>query len=125
MATSVYSINKGINRPIEFKGLKAQYIWYLGGGLLGLLILFAILYIAGVNTFICLFIIVGCATGLFMHVYKLSRKYGEHGMMKVLARRSIPNEVKTYSRKTFTLLASPQPLSAGEGLLERHLKFRK
>ena len=74
MATSVYTINKGINKPIEFKGLKAQYIWYLGGGLLALLILFAILYICGVNTFICLFIIVSAATVLFMHVYKLSRK---------------------------------------------------
>lgn len=104
MATSVYSINKGINRPIEFKGLKAQYIWWLGGGLLGLLILFAILYIAGVNTFICLFIIVGAATWLFMHVYKMSRKYGEHGMMKELAKRSVPREVKVYSRKVFTEL---------------------
>ncbi|HMT97439.1 MAG TPA: DUF4133 domain-containing protein, partial [Ferruginibacter sp.] len=33
MSNSVYQINKGINRSIEFKGLKAQYIWYLGGGL--------------------------------------------------------------------------------------------
>ena len=101
MSTSVYQINKGINKPIEFKGLKAQYIWYLGGGLLALLILFAVLYICGVNTFICLLIIVSSATGLFMHVYKLSRKYGEHGMMKTLARRSIPTVVKSYSRKVF------------------------
>ena len=101
MATSVYQINKGINRPIEFKGLKAQYIWYLGGGLLTLLILFAILYICGVNTFFCLAIIVGSATALFMHVYKLSRKYGEHGMMKTLAKRSIPEVVKMRSRKIF------------------------
>lgn len=104
MSTSVYSINKGINRPIEFKGLKAQYIWYLGGGLLGLLILFAILYIAGINTFLCLLIIVCSATALFMHVYKLSRKYGEHGMMKSLAARSIPKVVKIRSRKTFSNL---------------------
>src|SRR4029450_6697341 len=27
MSTSVYKINKGINKPIEFKGLKARYIW--------------------------------------------------------------------------------------------------
>ena len=101
MSTSVYQINKGINKPIEFKGLKAQYIWYLGGGLLALLILFAILYICGVNTFICLAIIVGSATALFMHVYKLSRKYGEHGMMKSLAQRSIPTVVKSDSRKVF------------------------
>ncbi len=102
MAISVYSINKGINRPIEFKGLKAQYIWYLGGGLLALLILFAILYIAGLNTFLCLAIIAGSATALFMHVYKLSRKYGQHGMMKELAKRSIPGVIKSRSRKLFT-----------------------
>ncbi len=104
MATSVYTINKGINKPIEFKGLKAQYIWWLGGGLLALLIIFAVLYICGINTFICLAIIVGSATALFMHVYKLSRKYGEHGMMKSLAKRSIPTVVKSYSRKVFTRL---------------------
>lgn len=101
MATSVYSINKGINRSIEFKGLKAQYIWYLGGGLLALLILFAILYIAGINSFVCLFLILGLAAALFMQVYKLSRQYGEYGMMKTLAKRSIPNQVKVRSRKTF------------------------
>lgn len=104
MATSVYAINKGINRPIEFKGLKAQYIWWLGGGLLALLIVFAILYIAGVNTFICLLIIVTGATALFMRVYKLSRTHGEHGMMKSLAKRSIPKVVKLRSRKIFSNL---------------------
>ena len=102
MATSVYTINKGINKPIEFKGLKAQYIWWLGGGLLALLIIFAVLYICGINTFICLAIIAGSGTALFMHVYKLSRKYGEHGMMKSLAKRSIPPVVKSYSRNVFT-----------------------
>ncbi len=101
---SVYQINKGINRPIEFKGLKAQYIWYLMGGLLVLLILFAILYICGVNTFICLGIIAACGTGLFIHVYRLSHKYGEHGMMKALAKKNIPEVVKSYSRKVFTEL---------------------
>jgi len=57
MSNSVYQINKGINKPIEFKGLKAQYIWYLGGGLVVLMIIFAIVYIAGINIFICLIII--------------------------------------------------------------------
>lgn len=104
MAVSVYQINKGINKPIEFRGLKAQYIWYLGGGLLALLIIFAVLYICGVNTFICLGIIIISGTGLFLHIYKLSHKYGEHGMMKALAKRSIPTVVKSYSRKTFTSL---------------------
>src|SRR5687767_9105502 len=98
MSTSVYQINKGINKPIEFKGLKAQYIWYLGAGVIGLLILFAVMYIAGINTFVCLAIIVIAGTALFMHIYKLSHRYGQHGMMKALAKRSIPKLIKNNSR---------------------------
>ena len=101
MSTSVYTINKGINKPIEFKGLKAQYIWYLGGGLLALLILFAVLYICGVNTFVCLGITLISGTVLFMYVFSLSRQYGEHGMMKSFAKKSIPTVIKSYSRKVF------------------------
>ena len=108
MSTSVYTVNKGINRPIEFRGLKAQYIWYLGGGLLVLLILFAILYISGVNTYLCLGIIVMLGSALFLYIYRLSHKYGEHGMTKHLAQKSIPCSVKISSRKTFTHLLKNQ-----------------
>ncbi|MFL5738911.1 MAG: DUF4133 domain-containing protein [Flavisolibacter sp.] len=99
--SSVYTINKGINKPIEFKGLKAQYIWWLGGGLVVLLILFAIFYICGLNPFICVVIILGSGTFWFMYVYRLSHRYGAHGMMKKLARRGIPKLIGTYSRKLF------------------------
>ncbi len=101
MSSSVYQINKGINKPIEFKGLKAQYIWYLGGGLLALLILFAVLYICGVNTFVCLALILLLGGGLFLWVYRLSHTYGEHGMMKKVARRGIPSVIKGRSRNIF------------------------
>lgn len=101
MANSVYKINKGINKPIEFKGLKAQYIWYLGGGLVTLLILFAVLYIMGVNPFICVGLIVILGGILFTWVYRISNKYGEYGMMKKVAKRGIPSVLKSYSRKVF------------------------
>ena len=97
MSNSVYQINKGINKPIEFKGLKAQYIWYLGGGLVVLLIFFAVIYIIGVNVFICLIIIITLATVLFMYVYKLSRTYGEFGLMKKVAKKAVPKVIKSYS----------------------------
>jgi hypothetical protein len=97
MSNSVYQINKGINKPIEFKGLKAQYIWYLGGGLVALLIFFAIIYIIGVNVFICLALIVSQSTVLFMYVYKLSRTYGEFGLMKKVAKKAVPKVIKSYS----------------------------
>ena len=103
MANSVYQINKGINRPIEFKGFKAQYIWYLGGGLLVLLILFAILYICGLNTFFCLGLILTLGAALFFYVSRLSHQYGEHGLMKKLARKQLPHIIKCYSRKFFKI----------------------
>lgn len=99
--SSVYTVNKRINRSIEFKGLKAQYIWYLGGGLLILLILFAMLYICGVNTVLCLGIIIALGTGLFIYVYRLSNKYGEYGMLKKVAKKGIPGLIKCNSRKLF------------------------
>lgn len=101
MANSVYQINKGINKSIEFRGLKAQYIWYLGGGLIALLVLFAIMYIIGLNTFICLAVIAVAGTFLFIYTYRLSNTYGEYGMMKKLAKRSVPKTVKSNSRKQF------------------------
>ena len=104
MNNSVYQINKGINKPIEFRGLKAQYIWYLAGGLIGLLILFAIMYFIGLNAFVCLGIILISGTILFMYIYKLSNTYGEFGMMKKLAKRSVPGLVKSNSRKVFVKL---------------------
>jgi hypothetical protein len=78
VSNSVYHINKGINKSIEFRGLKAQYIWYPGGGLIGLLILFAAMYFIGFNTFVCLGIILIAGTALFMYIYKLSNTYGEY-----------------------------------------------
>lgn len=101
MANSVYQINKGINRSIEFKGLKAQYIWYLGGGVVALLIMFAIMYIVGIPSLVCIGIIVVAGTILIVKIYGINNKYGEHGMMKAIAKRQIPKIIKTYSRKVF------------------------
>lgn len=101
MNNSVYQINKGINKSIEFRGLKAQYIWYFGAGVIGLLILFAILYIIGVNSFVCVGIILIVGTVLTIKIYALSNTYGEYGMMKKLARRSVPKVVRSKSREVF------------------------
>jgi len=98
MANSVYKINKGVNKPIEFKGLKAQYIWYLGVGFAGLLILFVAMYLLGVNTYVCLITIVLSGTILFIQIQKLSHKYGEYGMMKKVALKGIPKTIKCNSR---------------------------
>ncbi|MBN9284119.1 MULTISPECIES: DUF4133 domain-containing protein [unclassified Flavobacterium] len=101
MANSVYKINKGINQSIEFKGLKAQYIWYLGAGVVGLLIVYSVMYIIGLPTLVCLGVIGISGTLVFMKVYRMSNMYGEYGLMKELARRQIPKNIKCNSRKVY------------------------
>lgn len=101
MANSVYTINKGINKSIEFKGLKAQYIWWFGGGVVLLLVLYAALYFTGLNTFVSLGVILSCGTGMVVQVYRLSNTHGEHGMMKKIARRNVPHTVKSCNRSAF------------------------
>ncbi|TKB99162.1 DUF4133 domain-containing protein [Pedobacter cryophilus] len=103
MAT-VYQINKGINKPIEFKGLKAQYIMYLGIGLVVLLLLFAIMYMLGVHLLICLMIAGILGSALFLLTFRLSHQYGEHGLLKFLAKRKIPTFLKSSSRQLFIQL---------------------
>jgi 4-hydroxybenzoate polyprenyltransferase len=96
-----YQINKGINKPIEFKGLKAQYIGYLGGGLVALLVLFAVLYLIGLAIYLCILIIAGSGSLLFYKVFELSHRYGQHGLRKRNAKRYLPTYLKFQSRTTF------------------------
>lgn len=88
-----YHINKGIGRTVEFKGLKAQYLFIFAGGLLGILILVMIMYMSGVNSYLCL---ITCGVGASLIVWQtfaLNAKYGEHGMMKVAAKKKHPRYI--------------------------------
>ncbi len=101
METSIYPINKGINKSIELKGLKAQYIWYLGGGVVALMIVFAIMYIIGLPSIVCVVIIAILGVAVVLKVYAMSNKYGEHGLMKELARKQVPTTVRLNDRNVF------------------------
>ena len=90
---SNYNINKGIGRTVEFKGLKAQYLFIFAGGLLGTLILVMILYMAGVNSYICLSLGIGGASLIVWQTFSLNQKYGEHGLMKIGAIKRRPHYI--------------------------------
>ena len=113
---SIYQINKGVSRPIMFKGLKAQYIAYLAVGLVVLLIAFAVLYILRVNLYVILVLVAGMGTGLVFFTSYLSHRFGEHGLMKFLAKRGLPSCMKFRSRRLFTGLKFPlDPGGVGKG----------
>jgi Domain of unknown function (DUF4133) len=101
MADKVYFVNKGINKAVEFRGLKAQYIGYVVGVLLGSLVLYGVLYVCGLSGYVCVPLTLGIGGYGVMRVLRLSKKFGQHGMMKWQARRSVPKALLSRSRKVF------------------------
>ncbi|WP_312508844.1 DUF4133 domain-containing protein [Chryseobacterium culicis] len=88
-----YSINKGIGQTVEFKGLKAQYLFMFAGGLLTVLILVMIFYMAGLGTYLCIGFGAGAASLIIWKTFSLNRKYGEHGLMKLGAKGKHPKYI--------------------------------
>ena len=96
-----FRINKGINRPLEFKGLKAQYIWYLAIATLLLLFFFAMLYYLGVPSWISLGLIGSSGSIMIWGTYRLSDRFGQYGMQRMVARRWCPKVIRIRSRSIF------------------------
>ena len=93
VAMSEFSINKGVGKQVEFKGLKAQYIFIFAGGLLGDFILFVIMYMIGIPSFPCILFCVCLGTVLVWYTFRLNAKYGAHGLMKKAAALYFPRRI--------------------------------
>lgn len=85
-----YNVNKGIGKSVEFKGLKSQYLFIFAGGLLAVFIVFVVMYMAGVDQWVCIGFGVIAASALVWLTFNLNAKYGEYGLMKMLAKRQHP-----------------------------------
>ena len=88
-----YPINKGVGRQVEFKGLRAQYLF-----LFAVFILVVVLYMGGVDQVACLATGLGMGGALVALTFRLNRKYGAYGLMKLLAARRHPRRI--VSRKS-------------------------
>ena len=88
-----YPINKGIGHSVEFKGLKAQYLFIFAGGLLAVFFLVVVLYMAGAGQLVCIGLGLTLGSLLVWGTFHLNNKYGEHGLMKLLAAKSHPRYI--------------------------------
>lgn len=88
-----YSINKGIGKPAEFRGLKSQYLFIFAGGLLAVFVVFVIMYMIGIDQTVCIAFGGIVASVLVWGTFHLNAKYGEHGLMKVQALRNHPRYI--------------------------------
>ena len=99
-----FELNKGIGKSPEFKGLKAQYLFLFAAGLLTVFVLFIIMYMAGIDQWVCIGFGVICASVLVWVTFRLNAKYGEWGLMKLQALRRHPRYI--ISRRKFLRLFS-------------------
>ena len=103
---SDFEINKGVGREVEFKGLRAQYLFIFAFGLLAVFVVFVIMYTAGIGQWTCIGFGVSAATGVGWLTFSLNRRFGSHGLMKLLAARQHPRRI--LSRKRITRLIKQQ-----------------
>ena len=101
MSPIIYPIHRAINRPVSFKGLKAQYLIMAAAALIGDLLLFVILFIAGLNSWLDIMIAFGLGATAVSTANRFSHKYGEFGLMKSSARKKVPRYLRCLSRTTF------------------------
>jgi hypothetical protein len=101
---STYPVHQAINRPVTFKGLKAQYMMMAAAALVGDLLLFVIGYIAGLDSWLDMLLAFGLGTITVSTAYRMSKKYGEFGLMKKTARKKVPRQIRYRSRQLFLQL---------------------
>lgn len=97
-----YRSNTTRRRVLSLR-LKSQYLFIFAGGLVAVLLVVVILYIAGVNQWIC--IPFGLLSGslLVWLTFRLNARYGEHGLMKLLSGKRHPRYL-IHRRRLFRLL---------------------
>jgi hypothetical protein len=95
MITSiVYPTYRAIERPIEFKGFAGQYIVFAALSLIGVLLLFVILYIFRVPPWLCVLTAFGLGAGSLFAIGWLSRRFGAHGLEEWMAARRLPKTIR-------------------------------
>ena len=103
-----FEINKGVGRTVEFKSLKAQYLFLFAGGLLAVFILLDVLYLCGVCQVVCLVIGVVGASLVVWQTFTMNRKYGQYGLVKKGAVRMHPRYLVNH-RMVCHLIRNLQP----------------
>ena len=101
MKPAKYHTHKAINRSVEFRGLAGPYIILIVAGIIALLILFAILHMAGCSLYICAAVDVSGGAGLITGTYYLNKRYGRHGFQKKRQAAAFPKSIILRSRNRF------------------------
>lgn len=98
-------INKGVGKPVEFRGLKGTYLYVAIGIVVSSLFFSLVLYgFFGLNTYLATLIVVSAGAGGIWFCMLLSHKYGVSGLLKLEATRSQPKAILISSAHPFAQL---------------------
>ncbi len=87
-----YTINKGVNRPLDFYGLKESYIFYFAGGVtLAILVYFVLQFF---SNWVAIPVALVLAIFSYVVTYYLNNKYGANGLSKRMAQNACPKRIQ-------------------------------
>lgn len=90
----MYTINKGISKTAEFKGVKGTYIFILLGVFFFNFMLIMLFQIIGLSAGITYPTVITLAIVMFSILYWFVRRFGEYGFFKFVAMRRQPKAIK-------------------------------
>lgn len=101
MGAKTHKIFKGLQKPLEFMGLKGRYVWVGLGGALSSILLFIILYIS-INFVTALLALLITPSAIAYWIFKNMKKglhskqedKGVYVVMSVISRKPIYDEKK-------------------------------
>lgn len=88
-----YAVNKGVGAPLEFQGISQIYLYVLVGVVLISFFLVIIGTVIGLPSgFVTALGLILGGVGITL-TFRISAKYGEHGIVKLLGRSNYPKYV--------------------------------
>ncbi|MEE0990601.1 MAG: DUF4133 domain-containing protein [Paludibacteraceae bacterium] len=95
MAT--YQVNRGVGKPVEFFGLRSQYVIYFVFLVL-LVLLFSFILTILLDVMGALLIGVIAFLLAICSCFKLNNKFGEHGLMQLMASKKVVKHISVTKR---------------------------
>ncbi len=99
-----YQVNKGVGQPLDFFGLKSQYIiYFLIGIVLAFVLFFSLQFWNKVAAFVIAISIAGVT---YFGIHWANKKFGIHGVSFSMARKMLPSRVSPRRIRRFVQIKS-------------------
>lgn len=85
-----YEVIRGADNEIEFAGLKGKYVYYLFGGLAGVVLMGLIFFLILPSSTLAGLLTLSGAAGVFYFSFQYNKKYGRWGMEKQKIQKQLP-----------------------------------